>query len=153
MFVKLNLPEVKLDLRSKNDRIYVWDDIRKKELLLTPEEWVRQHVVHFFITETGTPNGLIALEKTLKFKDKKRRFDMVVYGKDTFPKLLVECKAPDVAISNETILQIAHYNNILNVDYLLVTNGLSHCMLFINHETGKLDILQEIPNFSTFAKS
>jgi hypothetical protein len=151
MFIKLNLPEVKLDLRSRNDRIYVWDVLRKKELLLTPEEWVRQHVVHFFINETKTPSGLIALEKTLKFNDKQRRFDMVIYGKDTLPKLLVECKAPDVVISNETILQIAHYNNKLNVNYLLVTNGLNHCMLFINHKTGKLDVLEEVPQFSIFA--
>jgi hypothetical protein len=152
MFTKLYIPDVKLDLRKKNDQVYVWDIIRKKELILTPEEWVRQHVLHYFIDFAGTPKGLIALEKSLLFKNKKRRFDLVIYGKDGLPKLLVECKSPDVKLSDDTIQQIAHYNHLLNVNFLLITNGLDHRMFFLNSENNQIELIDNIPHFNDFGK-
>jgi type I site-specific restriction endonuclease len=113
-------------------------------LVLTPEEWVRQHVLHFLVTQ-GVPKGLIASEVSLKYIERTKRADVVVYGKDQKPVWIVECKAADVPLSEAVFRQIASYNHTLKVEYLMMTNGLEHIYAHINQETGKLTYLEEFP--------
>jgi hypothetical protein len=102
----------------------VFDAIRKKWLQLTPEEWVRQHVVNYFITQQKYPASLISLEKEIELNGVKKRYDVVVYTKELKPFIIVECKAPGVDLSQDVLEQAARYNLILNVEYVFITNGL-----------------------------
>ncbi len=103
----------------------VFDAIRKKWLQLTPEEWVRQHVVNYFITQQKYPASLISLEKEIELNGIKKRYDVVVYTKELKPFMIVECKAPSIELSQEVLEQASRYNLILNVDYVFITNGLN----------------------------
>lgn len=147
MIVPLNLPQANLKLTKKQGQVYVWCIVRKKTLLLSPEEWVRQHVIHFLINQKEVPLGLITSELGIQIHQLNRRCDVVVYGKDQMPKLLVECKAPEIKLNQNTLQQIAHYNASLNVDYLWITNGIEHALYFINREKNQIQILQELPNY------
>ena len=144
MIVPLNLPKAPLQLSRVGDQTFVICHIRKKKLVLTPEEWVRQHVIHFLINQ-GVPQGLIASEMGLKYNERIKRADIVVYGKDQSPKMIVECKAPDVQLTEAVFRQIASYNFALNVDYLLMTNGLEHIYAKIDRDNGAIQFLQEFP--------
>lgn len=152
MIVPLNLPQAKLKLTREQGQLLVWCVVRKKKLVLTPEEWVRQHVIHFLMSEKNVPLGLIASELSIQIHQLNRRSDVVVFGKDQHPKLVVECKAPEVALSDNTMHQIAHYNLKLNVDYLWITNGIQHGIFKINRTENVLEQLDELPPFETFAR-
>lgn len=147
MIVPLNLPQAHLKLTKKNEQLYVWCIVRKKTLILTPEEWVRQHVIHFLINQKKVPLGLISSELGIQIHQLNRRCDVVIFGKDQMPKLLVECKAPEVKLSQNTLQQIAHYNATLNVDYLWITNGIEHALYFIDRNNNQIQILTELPDF------
>ena len=140
----LNLPIAPLQLKRMNGTVYVDCLIRRKKLVLTPEEWVRQHVINFLI-EQGVPKGLIASEVSLKYHERSKRADIVVYGKDQQPKFIVECKATDVPLSEAVFRQIASYNHTLKVEYLMMTNGLQHIYAHIHPESGKLTFLPDFP--------
>lgn len=143
----LNLPKTSLKLSRKEGQLFVWCIIRRKTLMLTPEEWVRQHVIHYLVNDRKFPAGLISSEQGINIHKLSRRCDVVVYGRDRKPKLLVECKAPEITLSEHTLHQIAHYNAELGVDYLWVTNGLRHALYYINRTTSQIDILEELPEF------
>ena len=147
MIVPLNLPQANLKLSKKNEQLFVWCIVRKKTLILTPEEWVRQHVIHFLINQKNVPLGLISSELGIQIHQLNRRCDLVIYGKDQSAKLLVECKAPEVKLSQNTLHQIAHYNATLNVDYLWVTNGIEHALYFIDRNNNQIQILNELQDF------
>lgn len=140
----LNLPKAPLQLKRKGGVVYVDCLIRKKELVLTPEEWVRQHVLHFLL-EQGLPKGLIASEVSLMYHERSKRADIVVYGRDQQPKFIVECKATDVDLTEAVFRQIAAYNHTLQVQYLMMTNGIQHIYAHINLESGQLTYLKDFP--------
>lgn len=143
----LNLPKATLKLSRKGEQLYVWCIVRKKTLVLTPEEWVRQHVIHYLINDRKVPAGLITSEQGISIHRLNRRCDVVIYGRDQRAKLLVECKAPEITLSHHTLHQIAHYNAELGVDYLWVTNGIQHALYKIDRDGPKIDILDELPEF------
>jgi predicted type IV restriction endonuclease len=147
MFSPLNLPPTELKLTKKGEQVFVWCIIRKKSLLLTPEEWVRQHIIHFLIVQRSFPQGLIAAEMPITVNDLTRRCDIVVYGNDGQPKLIIECKAPEISLTEKVFHQIAQYNFTLNVDFLMVTNGLEHIVCKIDREASALNFLELLPSW------
>jgi hypothetical protein len=145
MMVPLNLPKAALKLTRKNEKIFVWCILRKKNLVLTPEEWVRQHLIHYLIQEKHIPQGLISAEMPITVNSLQRRCDLVIYSNEGQPKMIVECKAPDVQLTEKVFHQIAQYNFKLNVDLLMVSNGIDHLICRINHENGQLEFLSDFP--------
>ncbi|MEQ8623889.1 MAG: type I restriction enzyme HsdR N-terminal domain-containing protein [Vicingaceae bacterium] len=144
---KLNLPAYEFKLKQEGKKTKIFDALRKKELVLTPEEWVRQHVVHFLIEERNFPKGLIALEKSLKLNGLTKRTDILIYGKNGKPLFMVECKAPEIKITQKVFDQISRYNISLNLPYLMVTNGLEHFCAKIDFIDRNVSFLKEIPYF------
>lgn len=145
MMAPLNLPQAKLKLIRKNGKIHVWCILRKKDLILTHEEWVRQHLIHFLINDKKIPQGLIAAEMPIVVNTLQRRCDLVVYSKDGKPWMIVECKAPDVQLTEKVFHQIAHYNFELGVDLLMVSNGIEHIICRIDRATGEISFLDDLP--------
>lgn len=145
MIEPLNLPKADLRLKKIKGIVHVWCVIRKKDLVCTPEEWVRQHFIHFLINERNIPIGLIASEYPLDYNGRLKRADIVVFNKKQDPVLIVECKAPKINLDEKTLFQIAQYNFHLDVDYLCLTNGLDHAYSQIDRESGSLRYLKEIP--------
>lgn len=144
---KLNLPEYQHNIRINGDKADIFDSIRKKYIALTPEEWVRQNFIQFLILEKGYPATLMAVEKGLKVNNMFRRTDIVLYNTLGKALMIVECKAPEVRISQETFDQAARYNLSLKVKYLAITNGLQHFCCQVNFQSQSIDFLQEIPNY------
>ena len=144
---QLNLPEYSFKIKSKEQKNYIFDGIRKKFVLLTPEEWVRQNFVRYLIQEKGYSSQLIAIEMTLEYNRLSYRADVVVYNRNMEPSLIVECKAPEVKLTQEHFDQIARYNMQLRVEYLIVTNGINHYCCQIDFEKGKYAFLEDIPEF------
>lgn len=148
MIQPLNLPKAPLKLSRKDGIVFVWCEIRNKKLKLTPEEWVRQHVIHFLITFKNVPKGVIASEQTIQVNGLTRRCDLVVYNSHGKPILLIECKAADVTLNEKVLHQIAQYNFNLNVDYLLLTNGIEQYNCYINRTKNTIDYLENLPNWN-----
>ena len=144
----LNFPSYTFRVKNSENRTLIFDVIRKKFLVLTPEEWVRQHVVQFLIQEKKYPLSHINVEKQITLNGLKKRYDVVVFKPNGELHILVECKAPEVSISQMTFDQIAQYNFKLNATYLMVTNGLSHYYCQTDFVAEKYEFMQEIPDFS-----
>lgn len=144
---KLNLPTYSFKLKSNEKHTLIFDNLRKKYFVLTPEEWVRQHFVQFLIKEKKYPISLIAIEKQLTINNLKKRTDIVIYNKLGNPDIIVECKAPQIKITQATFDQIARYNLKLKANYLIVTNGLDHffCKMDVENET--YIFLKDIPDY------
>ncbi len=143
---KLNLPAFSYCLKKHEGRVYIWDIVRKKYLLLKPEEWVRQHFVHFLIGK-GYPKSLINIEASLIYNKLKKRSDILVCNRRGIPFLLVECKAPKTCISNKTFWQAATYNLAARAPYLCVTNGMQHYYTHIDFQTQNYHFLNDLPEF------
>ena len=147
----MNLPEYK-ELRTRvaeNGRHEVLDILRRKYVTLTPEEWVRQHFINYLITEKGYPQGLLANEVELKVGDKKLRCDSVLYGQDRQPRMIIEYKAENVALTPKVIKQVMTYNMILRVKFLIISNGLMHLCLHYEEDEDKWTFLNDIPNYNS----
>lgn len=144
---KLNLPEHKFRLKKEEDKSYIFDDFRKKYVVLTPEEWVRQNFLMHLVNDLGFPKSLISVEAGLKLFKTKKRTDAVVYNKQGSPLLIVECKAPEVSIDEKVFDQIVRYNMALHVNYLVVTNGLNHYCCQLDYENNTYNFLKTIPNY------
>lgn len=129
--------------------MFIFDDFRKKNIRLTPEEWVRQNILRFLMEEKGVPRSLISIESGVKINRLSRRYDAVICGRQGEPLVLVECKAPSVNIQQTTFDQIIAYNRSLKATYLLVTNGLKHYFCKIDKEQHKYIFLEDIPAFDT----
>lgn len=142
----LNFPQFEFRFQKYQNKIRIFSTLRKKFLLLTPEEWVRQHCVKFLLGRKGFSAQLMAEETTIKINGLTKRCDIVTYHSNGTIKLIVECKAPQVKISQETFDQIARYNMVLNADYLMITNGINHyyCKLDVENET--YVFLKELPD-------
>lgn len=136
MKLELKYPPFDIKLKKQNNETFVFDLVRKKWIVLTPEEWVRQHVISFLITEKNYPISFIAVEKEIALNDLKKRFDIVVYSKDLKPKILIECKAPYIELDREVMEQALRYNLNLQADFVMITNGMSDFIMnsftFIN---------------------
>lgn len=145
--IPLNLPAFDYKIKKQQDKLYIYDQIRRKYLLLTPEEWVRQHFVHFLCQELKYPKGLITTESGLKYNQLQRRTDIVVFNRQGQPQMIVECKAPEVSISQQVFNQIAVYNKILKANLLVVSNGLQHYCCQLDPVSGKWNFLPAIPAF------
>ena len=146
--VALNLPEYPFRIKQESNAMYIFDDIRKKFLLLTPEEWVRQHLVQFLIRDKKYPRSLIKLEGGLKLNSLQKRSDILLFNSSGEKILLVECKAPSVKISQDTFDQIARYNFIYRVKWLLVSNGLQHFCCEIDFENESYRFVEELPEYA-----
>lgn len=142
---ELNFSKYSFRFKSSENKLSIFDEIRKKFILLTPEEWVRQHVVCFLLTEKNYPKSLTNVEKVIKVNDLVKRYDVVVYNPDGSIFLLVECKAPKVKITQESFNQIARYNLVLRAQYLMVTNGINHYFCQMDFENEKYIFLEELP--------
>tara|TARA_R110000868_G_scaffold145181_2_gene365125 strand:+ start:23106 stop:23552 length:447 start_codon:yes stop_codon:yes gene_type:complete len=144
----LNFPTYDFRFKNSENKIYIFDVVRKKFVVLQPEEWVRQHVVHYLVFQKRYPLSLINVEKQIKTNDFIRRYDIVIFKPDGNIQLLVECKAPEVSITQTTFDQIARYNIELQSDFLMVTNGLNHFYCKMDFEQEKYSFLRDIPDFS-----
>ena len=145
--VTLNLPPYEYTLKRDGDKVYILDMLRKKYLLLTPEEWVRQHFVHYLINEQRYPKALMKIEGGLTFNSLSKRSDIVVYSREGSPWMLVECKAPDQKLRQATIEQAATYNHTLRAPFIVITNGMSHICCGINWADGTTKQLASLPAF------
>lgn len=148
LMLDLNFPRYSFRFKNSENKIAVFDELRKKFVVLTPEEWVRQHCVQFLIKEKNFPKNHINVEKQLKLGKLTKRYDIVVFNTNGSIFLIVECKAPSVKISQETFDQIARYNLILDAQFLMVTNGLQHYFCEMDYKAGKYNFLKEIPHYN-----
>jgi len=148
---RLNLPEYSFKIRNREGRNFIFDPFRKKEYLLTPEEWVRQNFLQYMVVEKGFPASLISVEMGFRLNKLIKRGDIVAFGKDGKPLLLVECNASTVNISQGTFDQIARYNMSLKLDYLIVTNGLKHYCCKMDFQNKTYSFLENIPSFNQIA--
>ncbi len=144
----LNFKKYNFRFKNNENKVQIFDVVRKKFVQLQPEEWVRQHVVHFLIEEKNYPLSLINVEKQLTINSLKKRYDIVIFNPDGSIELLVECKAPKIKITQNTFNQIATYNMQLNANYLMVTNGLQHLYCKMDFIEEKYTFLRQIPDFS-----
>jgi hypothetical protein len=144
---QLQFPTYSFRFKNSENKVAIFDEIRKKFIIITPEEWVRQHVVQFLLQNKKYPKSYINVEKTLKINDLKKRYDVVVYNPDGSILILVECKAPEIKISQHTFDQIARYNMTLKSEYLMVTNGLNHYFCKMDYEKEQYDFLSELPDY------
>ncbi|MDO5971523.1 type I restriction enzyme HsdR N-terminal domain-containing protein [Flavivirga aquimarina] len=145
---ELNFPKFSFRFKSSENKISIFDSIRKKFVILQPEEWVRQHCVQYLIHNKGYPKSLINVEKELIVNSLRKRYDIVIYNSNGSIHLIVECKAPKIAINQDTFDQIARYNLELNATYLMVTNGLNHYYCQMDFENERYNFLKEIPDYS-----
>lgn len=144
---KLNFPTYSFRFKNSENKVAIFDEIRKKFIILTPEEWVRQHVVQYLLQDKNYPKSYINVEKLIKINDLSKRYDIIVYQPNGEIYLLIECKAPEVTITQQTFDQIARYNLVLNAKYLMVSNGLNHYFCQMDLIKEKYIFLQELPEF------
>ena len=144
---ELNLPPYPVRLGGTHDRPTIFDVLRRRYVALTPEEWVRQHFVHFLIGGKGYPQTLLANEVKLQVGDKRLRADTVVYDRELKPRMIVEYKAPNINVTQKVFDQIVRYNMVLKARYLIVSNGLNHYCCCIDYETNSYRFLEDIPSY------
>ena len=142
---ELNLPPFDYKIIEKDSKPFIFDVIRRQYVALTPEEWVRQHFVHFLISHKGYPQALMANEVQLKLNGMSRRCDTVIYDRTLRPRIIVEYKAPTVNITQQVFDQICRYNMVLQVEYLIVSNGLAHYCCKMDYTTRSYTFLREVP--------
>ncbi len=144
---ELNLPRYEISVKRNGKRLTIFDFLRRRHVALTPEEWVRQHFVHFLVEHKGYPKGLLANEVELSVGEKSLRCDSILYDSNLKPRMIVEYKAPSVAVTQKVFQQIATYNLLLHVDYLVVSNGLTHYCVKMDYDNQKYLFLEDIPEY------
>lgn len=143
----LNLPKYDFQMKDVEGKLSIFDPLRKKFLILTPEEWVRQHIINYLIIYKKYPKGLFSLEKAIQYNQIFKRFDILIWDRDAKPFLLVECKAPDIKLSQKTAEQIGVYNKTVGSKYLAISNGKQHICLEFEMDSGCYRQLREFPEF------
>lgn len=143
----LNLPTYSFKIKSEQGQDYIFDPFRRKYVRLTPEEWVRQNFAAYLVNEKAYPSSRIITEKSLSFNKMAKRCDVLAYGSSGQPILMVECKAPEVKLRPEVFDQVAVYNLVFRVAYLVITNGLVHYCSKVDFESRKISFLSEIPPY------
>lgn len=141
----LNLPQFEYKIKNEEGKTFLFDIIRKKYVVLTPEEWVRQHFVHYLINHFNYPKSLIKIESGHKFNKLQKRSDIIVYDREGKSFLMVECKAVSEKITSRTFDQIANYNVAIKAKYLVVSNGMKHYCYCVNFEDNQYKFLDNIP--------
>ncbi len=144
---ELNLPKFEFRFKSNENKVSIFDEIRKKFIILQPEEWVRQHCVQYLIQHKNYPKSLINVEKELKVNGLSKRYDIVVFNSDGSIHLIVECKSHKIKIDQTAFDQIARYNLTLNASYLMVTNGINHYYCVMDFENERYEFLKDIPDY------
>lgn len=145
--VPLNLPEYPFKITLKDKQYFIFDEIRKKHLVLTPEEWVRQHFIQHLVLHRKFPKSLIQVEGGLSLNKLQKRTDIVIFNTHGERLMIIECKAPSVKISQATFDQAARYNSVHKAKWLVVTNGLRHCYAIIDHQTEQFAFVEELPEY------
>ena len=145
---QLNLPEYTFKFKTEGNKRQVFDPVRRKFVELTPEEWVRQNFIQFLVQEKKYPQSLMTVERGLDLNGTKKRFDIVANNNEGRPVIIVECKSSKVKLSQATFDQITRYNIVLQVDYLIITNGLEHYCAKIDYEKKSYSFLKDIPQYS-----
>ncbi|WP_299220419.1 type I restriction enzyme HsdR N-terminal domain-containing protein [uncultured Aquimarina sp.] len=143
----LNFPAYQFRFKSSENKVSIFDRIRKKFIILTPEEWVRQHTIHYLIEEKKYPETLINVEKLVKVNDMNKRYDIIIFNSDGTIYLIIECKSHTVKITQEVFDQIARYNLSLDAEYLMITNGLEHYYCQMDYNEKRYTFLKDIPNY------
>ena len=146
---QLNLPPYMASIVTKEGRQMTFDVLRRRHVALTPEEWVRQHFVHYLMEHKGYPKGLLVNETELRIGNKRLRCDTVLYDKELQPRMIIEYKAPQITIQQKTFDQISVYNLLLHADFLVVSNGLQHYCCQMDYERRSYRFLTEIPDYDT----
>ena len=144
---ELNLPKYGIKIKNDKGHQSIFDVLRRKYVALTPEEWVRQHFVHFLIEHKGYPKALMANEIQLAIGNKKLRCDSVLYDRMLKPRMIIEYKAPTVNITQKVFDQITIYNMLLHVDYLVVSNGIKHYCCRMDYANQNYLFLEDIPDY------
>ncbi len=149
MFVclKLNFKTYNFTIKEEEGNALIFDIIRKKYVRLTPEEWVRQHFIHYLNQDLGVPNGLISVERSIRYNGKTKRFDICVSDSNGKMTLLVECKAPQVKLTKDTLMQAGIYQKVLNVNFIAISNGIQHLFMKLEKEATAPLQLSELPHF------
>jgi len=145
---QLRFPTYEFRFKNRENKLLIFDVIRKKFVVLTPEEWVRQHVIHFLHHQEQIPLSMINVEKQISLHHTKKRFDIVVFKNDGSIFLIVECKAPDIPISQSAFDQVARYNTALGSAFIMVTNGIEHYYAVIDGEAGTYNFLRTLPEYN-----
>jgi hypothetical protein len=145
--IKLNFPEYQFRITEKNGKLSIFDPVRKKYVVLTPEEWVRQHVIQYLVREKQIPLSLITVEAEIQLFKTRKRFDIAVHDRNGRPLLLVECKAPSVAVAQDVMDQAVRYNFAMQVGFLMLTNGLQHIFCYIEAGGAAYKLINELPEF------
>lgn len=144
----LNLPSYSFSIRQVENKTKIFDTVRKRYVVLTPEEWVRQNFIRFLIEDRQIPEGLIGIEKTIFLNRIAKRYDIVVFNREKEPQLVVECKRPSVKIDQKAFEQAIRYNLVLNIRYVILTNGLQHFCFLLDYHAQTASPLQSIPGFA-----
>jgi hypothetical protein len=144
---KLNLPAFEYDVKQSDGKVWIYDVLRKKYLVLTPEEWVRQHFLHYLVNHIQYPKALIKVEGGLKFNRLQKRSDILVFDRNGNPWMIVECKSPTEPINESTLRQASVYNATLKAKYLVLTNGMKTFCCQIESEDGGAVMLMDLPSF------
>jgi predicted type IV restriction endonuclease len=147
--LSLNLPKIEVKITSNNRKYAIFDVLRRRYVALTPEEWVRQHFVHYLIQHKGYPQSLMANEVQVSLNGTKKRCDTVLYQRDLNARMIIEYKAPDVEITQAVFDQITRYNMVLKVDYLIVSNGMQHYCCKLDYQTNSYTFLRDIPHYDS----
>ena len=145
---QLNFKHYPITLKNRENKRYIFDVVRKKDILLTPEEWVRQHCLHYLLAEKNYPISLINVEKKLKVYGRDKRYDIIIYTPQGEVTLLVECKAPHIPIDQAVFDQIARYNLSANSQFLMVTNGLTHVFCQMDYVAKTYHYLEDLPAYT-----
>jgi type I site-specific restriction-modification system R (restriction) subunit len=143
----LNLPTYSFRLKEDRGKNYIFDEIRRRFVLLTPEEWVRQHIVNFLVTLKNFPRALISIEKGFHQNRNRQRYDLLIYSHLGTPLMIVECKAPGIEINQHVFDQAGRYNNIHKANYMLITNGMKHYCCAIHTDKRQYSFLNDIPDY------
>jgi hypothetical protein len=149
--VSLNLPEFAFNFKDEAGKRFIFDTIRHKYLLLSPEEWVRQNFVRYLVENKKYPQALIALEMPFTMNEANLRSDIVIYNRHGKIVVLVECKSPQITLSQQVFDQAAGYNLKLNSEILIITNGMSHYCCRLDYKNRKWVFLNEIPDYDKLA--
>jgi predicted type IV restriction endonuclease len=144
----LNLPKYETKIAIREGKKVIFDLIRRRYVAITPEEWVRQHFIHFLINHKGYPSALMANEVLLNLNGTKKRCDTVLYNRNLSAKMIIEYKAPHIEITQAVFNQITNYNFVLKVDYLIVSNGINHYCCKMDYVNQTYVFLEDIPNYN-----
>ncbi len=147
--LQLNLPEYNFRIKKLNEKLFIFDSQRKRYVSLTPEEWVRQHFIRFLIEVKKYPAACIAVEKELRMNGMKKRCDAILFDKNAHPAMIIEFKAPNIPITQQTFDQVAVYNAKLKVDFFIISNGIEHYCCRVDAKNAKYEFFPDIPEYST----